>query len=324
MENPPKTAPIVIPTLHRFEHLRKCISSLANCALAEATDIFISIDCPPSEKYEEGHRRILAYLKDGIDGFRSVTVFHHEKNLGAVANCAFLKEQAFAISDKLIFTEDDNYFSPNFLVFMNQALDLFQNDDKVSSVSGYSSEEFIALKLQANTIKSYNSSSWGIGLWRDKERQFEAVGRDYYEHILLNWPRSMKVFRHFPIALDNLINMFYAGADYGDTRRSCRNIIEDTFQICPKLSLVKNLGHDGSGIHGGTIFDDPFAKQTIDEASTFEFIGPPVCCAGTKRVVFNLGLSDKKLLKLARILFSLERFRLTHNNPKKGSSEKRV
>ena len=287
---------------------------MANCALAEVTDVIISVDCPPSEEYVEGHKKILTYLKEGIEGFKSVTVIYQERNLGAVANCAFLKERAFAVSDRLIFTEDDNYFSPNFLVYMNQALGLYQNDDEVSSVAGYSSAEFVALKLSGNTIKSYNSSSWGIGLWREKERRFEAVDRDYYEHILLDWPKAMKVFRYFPIALDNLINMFRAGADYGDTRRSCRNIIENKFQICPKLSLVKNLGHDGSGLHGGTMLDDPYAAQTIDEARSFEFIGTPVYSPETNRVVFNLGLSGKKYLKLARIIYSLVRYRMSHLN----------
>ena len=33
-------APILIPTLNRYEHLRKCLESLSLCTLADLTEVF--------------------------------------------------------------------------------------------------------------------------------------------------------------------------------------------------------------------------------------------------------------------------------------------
>ena len=66
-------APVIIPTLNRYEHFRKCLESLEACTGAEKTDVYVALDFPPSEKYVEGwkktggrrHRR-----RQGVDGVR--------------------------------------------------------------------------------------------------------------------------------------------------------------------------------------------------------------------------------------------------------------
>ena len=47
-------APVIIPTLNRYEHFRKCLESLEACTGAEKTDVYVALDFPPSEKYVEG------------------------------------------------------------------------------------------------------------------------------------------------------------------------------------------------------------------------------------------------------------------------------
>ena len=44
-------APIIIPTLNRCDHLKACLESLNNNHNAENTEVFVSVDYPPSEKY---------------------------------------------------------------------------------------------------------------------------------------------------------------------------------------------------------------------------------------------------------------------------------
>ena len=45
-------APVLIPTLNRYEHLKQCLESLSKCSLAEHTEVYIALDFPPSEKYD--------------------------------------------------------------------------------------------------------------------------------------------------------------------------------------------------------------------------------------------------------------------------------
>ena len=68
-------APIIIPTLNRIEHLTRCIESLRKNRLADKTDLYIALDYPPSQKYEEGYEKVKAYLENGIKPNTMVRLF---------------------------------------------------------------------------------------------------------------------------------------------------------------------------------------------------------------------------------------------------------
>ena len=55
-------APVCIVTLNRYEHFRKCLESLEQCTGANKTEVFVSLDYPPSEKYIEGWKKTDAFL----------------------------------------------------------------------------------------------------------------------------------------------------------------------------------------------------------------------------------------------------------------------
>ena len=40
-------APVIIPTLSRFEHFKRCWESLENCTGADKTEVFVALDYPP-------------------------------------------------------------------------------------------------------------------------------------------------------------------------------------------------------------------------------------------------------------------------------------
>ena len=54
-------APVIILTLNRFEKFKKCLESLEACTGADKTDVYVSLDYPPSEKYVEGWKKIDSY-----------------------------------------------------------------------------------------------------------------------------------------------------------------------------------------------------------------------------------------------------------------------
>ena len=98
-----KMCPVVIPTLNRYQHLKRCVESLAICRYAAETELYISVDYPPSEKYREGYDRVLEYVNGGIAGFKAVHVFFQEKNLGTCDNTFFLYSKVFEKYDRLIY-----------------------------------------------------------------------------------------------------------------------------------------------------------------------------------------------------------------------------
>ena len=72
--------------------------------------------------------------------FKLLKIYRREFNCGVSnpnSNGKLLANEVSKDHDSYIFTEDDNVFSPNFLLFVNQGLEKYKNDAKCLAVCGY-------------------------------------------------------------------------------------------------------------------------------------------------------------------------------------------
>ena len=58
-----KYAPVIIPTLCRYEHFVRCVESLKKNTWAKYTDIYIGLDYPKKDSHREGYLKIKEYLQ---------------------------------------------------------------------------------------------------------------------------------------------------------------------------------------------------------------------------------------------------------------------
>ena len=262
-------APVVIPTLNRFEHLRNCIESLKRCSGADQTEVIISLDYPPSEKYIEGYNKIKCYLPT-IKGFKKVIVLETERNLGAVENCFKLYDYAKKIGyNRCIFTEDDNVFSPNFLEFINHGLNDYENNPSVMAICGFIHPN--VQRYSCNRFMGDIFSAWGVGMWFEKQFTYQKMGSDAYLYaILKSWKKSIRLFRLRPRSLEGFLSMHFNKKFYGDVFKTAELLLENKWCIVPSVTKVRNCGHDGSGVNCGKIFSDMFINQEIDSEKHFE------------------------------------------------------
>ena len=167
-----KYAPVIIPTLCRFEHFRDCLESLSKCTWAEKTDVYIGLDYPAKETHWDGYKKIKEYLKKDKTfwGFNSLFVVEREHNygFGPQGNARTLIKEVLKKYDRIIVSEDDNIFSPNFLVFMNRGLEKFKDDESVLALNGY--RHYYSIKYHDNTFfrQNVDFSAWGYGIWKDR------------------------------------------------------------------------------------------------------------------------------------------------------------
>lgn len=242
-------APVIIPTLNRYEHFQKCVKSLAKCKYADQTELVIGIDFPPSEKYKEGYKKILSYLPQ-ITGFAKITVLDTEINLGPSGNSRRLYKYVRDNGhNTVIYTEDDNEFSPNFLEYVNWALKEFEDDESIYAICGFTRIDTNGLRNNVYKYPRYNA--WGMGLWfrkRDKLNKFRDLS---YHHKYLDDMPISSIFSSNVIMGGSIINMLKERRVYGDLLPS---LLPTNEQYClfPTISMVRNHGHDGLGIHGGS------------------------------------------------------------------------
>lgn len=266
-------APVIIPTLNRYDHFRDCLESLERCTWAEKTDVYVGLDYPPSEKYVEGWQKIdgYLYLKESNHRFRNLIVRRRDHNCGVLkdgSNDDLLIKEVCRKYDRYIFTEDDNIFSPCFLDFVNQALSIYYDDKRITMICGFTHKEYYNLGT-SNILCGKDAPAYGMGCWRSNK---EYLDLHKYEWIFKDLKRSklrcLKLFIRQPALVYMLISMIWSKTNSGDLRQFYLNIVNDTYSICPSVSMVRNMGCDGSGLHSG--FVDGLSNQEILHQDQFE------------------------------------------------------
>ncbi len=275
-----KFAPIIIPTLNRCDHLMRCVNSLSQNDLAKETDLFISVDYPPSEKYIEGYKRVVEYLNSGLSGFRNVQVYYQDQNLGAHDNFLFLLHKISKEYRNFIFSEDDNVFSADFLDYMNYCLSKYEDDEDVQVVDGY----MWPIKERDSTgIVRIDSlfNAWGYGGWIDKEYRILKLIEDGRLSDLWNDVSSMnKLRKNNPFIYTEFVKNYscYSGCmvkadgsiSANDLAYSLIDFFEKKYTLFPICSKVRNYGNDGSGLNCEEILfndDDEISNRNYDYSS---------------------------------------------------------
>lgn len=273
-------SPVIIPTLNRYDHFKRCLESLEKCTGAIYTDVYIGLDYPPSDKYVDGWRKIDEYLnkKEADNGFHKLYVRRRSHNCGTCkkgSNYSLLMDEVRQVSDTYIFSEDDNEFSPCFLQFMNKALIMFHDDERFHLICGYNYKMKFPQMYKNNFYISKKGCAWGVAKWFYKQDKIEP----YYDATFLrNIVRDDNLFKivkkRNPDVLYSILSQLKRDRLFGDSIMELYSTINDTYCIVPRVSLVRNWGEDGSGEHSPNIDkkrNDYYLNQQISEDKDFEF-----------------------------------------------------
>jgi len=276
-------APVCIPTLNRYNHLRKCLESLSKCTWADKTDVYVALDYPPLDKwdyYVYGWKQNQTFLRTcGNLGFKKLHVVERTENYGIWdskrSNISALINEVIEPNQYFIFSEDDNVFSPSFLDYMNHAIERYKDDKSVFGICGY--KHPYPIKYDNNSFFRQNNdfSAWGSVIFYDKFLQ-----PDY------KWFRKMftfnnieKIHKHGRYRLAGFIRACEKTSDKFlmiDNGVSILAPILDMDFIMPTTSLVRNIGVDGSGINftsSNLKFSSQFINQEISQCKFFQFTG---------------------------------------------------
>lgn len=240
-------APVIIPTLSRYGHFKNCVESLRLCKYSNNTDLFIFLDYPSKESHWDGYENIKKYLPT-IKGFKSINIIERKRNFGAVDNFFKSVEYVLERSDRLIFSEDDNVFSPDFLDFVNQGLDVYKDRKDILSINGYQYPVILPKKNKQDVYLYNGFSAWGFGTWKDKWYEInwdlEALNSRLNNKRQANNLLSKKMIK----SLNEIVE---TGNIKGDVIICYHQTVSNMYSVFPFVSRVKNTGHDGSGVHGG-------------------------------------------------------------------------
>ena len=237
-------APILIPTLDRYFHFVRCVESLKRCRLAKESDLYIAIDYPISEHQFENWSRIKKYASS-IVGFNSTHIIEREENYGARSNAMDARKSIWEDHEDLIFSEDDNEFGEDFLVYLNSGLKVFRNDERVFGICAHVPPVSFPKKSPAVFLDS-SISAWGWAGWREKynsvDFSLETLKKYLADDDLMSSFGNKQAKRH---AADNVRRCRITN----DTAVSFHLHVNAMYCVFPKRTLVKNNCFDGTGVN---------------------------------------------------------------------------
>jgi GR25 family glycosyltransferase involved in LPS biosynthesis len=171
-------APVVLFAFKRAHELEQTLSALQLNYLAPETELYVFVDGPRrTDEVEKVHA--VRALVDGIRGFKAVHTYYSDSNIGCANSIIAGVTQMLTLHPAVIVLEDDVVTTPNFLDFMNQALQLYAHEPKVFSVGGYT----FPFKAPENyTDQGYffqRTCAWGWAIWADRWSRVDWAVTDF-------------------------------------------------------------------------------------------------------------------------------------------------
>lgn len=296
-------APVVLFAYNRPMHTRRTMEALIANDLAAESDLFVFSDGPKNSEALASVNAVRTYLR-GIGGFRSVTIVEREKNLGLAESIVTGVTEIVNRFGSIIVLEDDLETAPFFLRYMNDALKIYKDEDKVMHIAGYMYP--INITDLPQTFFYRQTSCWGWATWQRAWFYFEPDAKrlasrfdpelryrfniegtyDFCEHLRLNCTDEWKTW-----AIKWYASVFLHGG------------------LClhTACSLVANIGLDASGSNCNSTrrFDITISREPVQEFITI--IEENIIALARIRKF----LRPSRIFRLFRMVISLFRVRKT-------------
>lgn len=242
-------APIGLSTYVRLQHVQQCVAALKQNDLAGQSELFVFSDGPkPGD--EEKVAAVRSYLR-AVKGFKRVRIIGRKTNSRTENNRGGMRLLLNRYG-KAIFLEEDVIAAPGFLTFMNQALDRYEKNKQVFSVTGYCPPIAIPSDYPHDVFFLKRCSAWGFGIWKDRFDSIRYISPDEYDGLAAD---SHRVKEFVDGGGEDLMLLLKAEAygkiDAGDVKAMYAQFLNDQYTVYPRQALTLNIGFDGTGTHCG-------------------------------------------------------------------------
>lgn len=264
-----QVAPVVLLTYNRPEHTKNTIEALAKNELADQTDLYVFSDAAKKKADIEKVEQIRSYVEQQVNGFNNVTLISRNENYGLARNVIEGVTEIVNQYGKVIVLEDDLRTNPFFLRFMNDGLNQYQEEKKVTGVTGYSFLDDRTVYEKQSYLCGLTGTSWSWGTWADRWSSFDTEAKGW--ESLTSDRKYRKKFNY-----DNTYNFYQilksqqqdAKTNSWAIRWYYTTFLQEGLILAPTKSLVGNDGWDGSGVHCG----DGAAPAAIHDLNTKQAI----------------------------------------------------
>lgn len=240
-------APVILFVYRRPSHTEKTVESLKQNSLASESILYVYSDGPKNNIEYENVKEVRNYIRS-IKGFKEIIINDREHHLGLADSIIDGVTNVINYYGKAIIMEDDLVSAPNFLQYMNDALEYYEENPKIFSVTGYSYPVKMPVGYREQIYCLPRASSWGWGTWLDRWTKADWEIKNFKEFIT-----NKKIQRLFNRAGEDYSPMLKAQMlgyiDSWGIRWAYTHYKNGGYCLYPVRSKILNIGADASGTH---------------------------------------------------------------------------
>lgn len=258
-----KLAPIVIFVYKRADHTLNLLESLTECPLASDSDVYIYADGAkkPEDEADVAAVRNLIHEERWTQVFNSLTIIESSANRGLANSIIGGATDVINRYGKVLVLEDDLIVEPQYIAYMNQALDAFGNDNSKYAVVGWTYPVNALKGYKKDAWVHYRPCSWGWGTWKDRWDKVVWNHEDAKFEEKLSDSAWCDKFKRAGNDLAPMLRRQLDGKiDSWAIRWTAAATDLDLMTVFPTVPVITNDGRDGSGTHAHAVDNDSRAK----------------------------------------------------------------
>lgn len=240
-------APIALFVYNRPGHTERTVNSLRENELASQSDLFVFSDGPKNDAGAPAVQKIRSYVRT-VQGFRSLTIIEREQNWGLAKSVICGITELCNEFGRVVAMEDDLLTTPDFLTFMNQALERYNAETRIFSISGFNFGFEGPEHYPYDAFCFYRSSSLGWGTWKDRWEKADWKMPDYHRFCV-----DEDKQRQFNRGGDDLSSMLamqmHGKTDSWAIRWAYTHFKQDALALLSLRPRVFHIGSDRSATH---------------------------------------------------------------------------
>ena len=245
---PTSFAPVVLFVYNRPFETQRTLNALKLNKYAQQSDLYIYSDNADLRADVQTVKDVFQVRKmiSNVTGFKSVRVIEWERRMGLANSIIRGTSEVLKKHGRVIVVEDDLITSPNFLSYINQTLDCYQENRQVISVSGFSFKVDIPSDYKYDTYFTRRMCTYGWGTWLDRWENVDWEVKDYDSY---RWnPSALLRFMRGGQDLPRMLSAYKKGKLHAWSIRFCYHQFKtNTYTVYPTQSKVDNIGYNGKG-----------------------------------------------------------------------------
>jgi len=240
-------APIIIFVYNRIDNIKLTIDALLKNIDSSSTEVFIYSDNAKTDDCNTKVEAVRNYIK-GIKGFKNLTIIERESNYGLAKNIIAGVSEIIEKYEKVIVLEDDLITSKNFICYMNEALNFYEKNQEVFSISGFTLPLKSLQNYEFDSYLTYRPSSWGWSTWKNRWIDIDWELKDYNDFI--KDKHKQKLFNRGGIDMTRMLRHYKEEKNNSwAIRWSYAMYKKEMYSVYPKISKVQNIGFGINATH---------------------------------------------------------------------------